>query len=281
MKTVALVDPFWSGHHSTYLKCFSEVLLQLGHRVVVLGSEPEALSRMVEFASRELRNNWHAIPYRWEPDPREHSRLGLRAVSIARIRQLARLLAQTEHAIAAPIDLVFFPLLDDFIGRYLTARDFDRCLDRPFSGIYFRPTHLRLGIRHSWLRRGPLNPDNALWSKHCAAVAVLDEGIAVRMSTRLGKPVVPFPDITDERCSPEQTDLEKTVREKANGRNIVGLIGSLDKRKGLLTLIQHAESMRTSLFFFWSLVKLLYHHLLRRRIVKLQTGWTVHPITRL
>lgn len=251
MQTIALVDPFWSGHHSTYLKRYSEALLQLGHRVIVFCPEPAALADLLDCALGQARDNWQAINYGWTPDPIKPSRLRLRAAALERLGRLAQLLSQIERALATPFDLVFFPLLDEFIGRYQTGFDFDYRLKRTFSGVYFRPGHLRLPVRYPSLRRGPLNPDAALESKFCRAVAVLDENVASRLSARLGgKLVLPFPDITDERVDALPTELEQNVRAKARGRKIIGLIGSLDKRKGLLTLIQHARALQTQPFFF-------------------------------
>ncbi len=248
MKTIALVDPFWTGHHATYLHFFSTALLQLGHRVVVLCPEPNMLG---DTLAGELvkSNNWHTISLRL-PEPSVNSRLSLRATARQRIEQIAQVLAETEDRLPSPIDLVFFCWLDEFSWHFLHGLDFDHLLGRRFSGLYFHPTHLRVPLRLAWLRRGPFNPDAVFRSSYCTSVAVLDEGITKALSRRLGKPVIDFPDITDERQSETPTALEIAIRTKARGRKVIGVLGSLDKRKGLLAIIQHAAMLQDQPILF-------------------------------
>ncbi len=251
MKTVALVDPLWTGHHPTYLRFFSQVLLQLGQQVIVFCREPAKLADMVRFSSEPQRKNWQAIPYAWSPERSGGSFWAARATSLRRLQELNRLLTEMERQTATGIDLVFFCLLDDFIGHLQTTCDFDRCFDKPYSGLYFLPFHLRLKLRYAWARRGPLNPDAALLSRHCRSVGVLDEGIALKLSQRVHhKPVVCFPDVTDEECSTAPTDFEIAIRAKANGRRIVGLFGWLGKHKGVLEFMQHVAALQGQPVFF-------------------------------
>jgi glycosyltransferase involved in cell wall biosynthesis len=155
---------------------------------------------------------------------------------------------------------VFFCLIDDFIAHLQTAFDFNRLLGRQFTGLYFRPFHLRVRPPYSWFRKGPFNPDAVLFSHYCRSVAVLDEGIAKMLSRRLNdKLVVCFPDVTDGEVSESPTDLEREVKYKAKGRRIVGLLGSLDRRKGLLTFIRHATEMKNEPIFFLIAGKIAEH----------------------
>jgi glycosyltransferase involved in cell wall biosynthesis len=76
-------------------------------------------------------------------------------------------------------------------------------------------------------------------------VAVLDEGIRSKLSKRLGgKSVVCFPDITEEECSDSPTAIENELQNRTKGRRVVGLLGSLDKRKGLLDFVRHVAVMK-------------------------------------
>jgi len=113
-------------------------------------------------------------------------------------------------------------------------------------------SHLRYPRRYAWARVGPMNPDHALSSKLCRGLAVLDEGCAPKLSNKLGgKPVFPFPDVAP-MDSPTNGSAPETsaVRAAAAGRTVIGLIGSLEKRKGLIDFIKLAEaSSQLNVFF--------------------------------
>jgi glycosyltransferase involved in cell wall biosynthesis len=250
LKMVALVDLSWEGHHSAYLRFFSEALLQLGCRVVAFCPEPELLTTML--ATQPEPGHWWAVRYTpsggFSPGA---SRLQARAHAFKRLEDLADLLAVTERTIHASIDLVFFCFIDSFLGHWQSAAKFASRLGRPFSGLYFHPVHLRARVPHMWLRRGFLSPDVVLGSPCCCAVAVLDEGIADKLSRRIGgKRVVSFPDPAVVTVSDTPSPLELQINEKAQGRKVIGLIGGLEKRKGLLDFIQHAAALEDQPLFF-------------------------------
>lgn len=254
MKTIALVDSYWGGHHPTYMEFFSEALLQLGHRVFVFCPEPEKLKSNLSVRLGKNLKDWHAVNYRLpSQSPIKLSRLETRTAALDRLKNLAQILTEVEQASKTLIDFVFFCYLDASIGQLQTKADFDNKLGRPFSGLYFHPAHLRMRIRYPWFRRGPLNPDAVLLSHYCRSVGVLDEGIIQKLSQRLGgKKVMVFPDITNEEWSESQTVLEKKLRSLAKGRKVVGLLGSLEKRRGLLTMIELAKEMKNHHLFFFA-----------------------------
>jgi glycosyltransferase involved in cell wall biosynthesis len=148
-------------------------------------------------------------------------------------------------------DLVFHTWLDNCITPGLTAALTDLVMPFRWSGLYFHPWYLRQNLRFARLRRGPLSTEAALRSRRCPAVAVLDEGIADRLHMRLaGKPVIVFPDPAD--ASPPDRDFlpAKDIRERAQGRTIIGLVGALAQRKGLLTLLEVARQAASEPWFF-------------------------------
>ncbi|MFN7557011.1 MAG: glycosyltransferase family 1 protein, partial [Microcystis sp.] len=61
MKTIALVDPLWGGHHPTYLKFFAKTLLELGHEVIVLCPAPEEVNQWIIGCCPELTNRLHCF----------------------------------------------------------------------------------------------------------------------------------------------------------------------------------------------------------------------------
>lgn len=76
-------------------------------------------------------------------------------------------------------------------------------------------------------------------SKRASSVAVLDAGVVGALRIKLqGKQAIAFPDFTDELPPSQHCLLAEEVKSKAKGRKIIGLLGGLSRRKGLLTLIR-------------------------------------------
>ena len=240
MTVVALVDPYWSGHHPMYVRLFSRALLDLGHAVVALCPNPDAVREQLG----DTGGAWRGVAFRFPEEP-IYYRLDPRARR-QQIRRLARLGAALDAVEAGPgptCDLVFLCYLDPFLGPGLSARSFARRLGRPFSGLYFQPWHLRMRTQWLWARVGPLDRDRVLRAPSCLAVGVLDEGIAGVLGRRLrGASVVCFPDLT-ESGSDAETPTVRMVREKARGRRVVGLVGSVDRRKGLVPIIHLCKEL--------------------------------------
>jgi glycosyltransferase involved in cell wall biosynthesis len=150
-------------------------------------------------------------------------------------------------------DFVFFSWLDNNLHVGVHPLILDRVFPYSWSGLYFNPVHLRTKLRWAALRRGPLAQTVALRSPRCRGVAILDEGIADSLQRQLGgKPVIVFPDFADEVAPATDYPLARQVQEHAAGRRVIGLLGTLQRRKGLLTLLEVAEhaDARDWLFVF-------------------------------
>ncbi|MFN6271296.1 MAG: glycosyltransferase family 1 protein [Microcystis sp.] len=251
MKTIALVDSIRGGHHPTYFKIFAKTLLELGHEVIALSPEPEEVSQWVASHCPELASNFHSFELH-EPSPSQFScrRLQARAMAVACWQRVAQSIQEISSKLGKAPDITFFAWLDTYLG--LIPAITDPIFPYPWSGLYFQPGYLRIPPKLRWMRHGILNPLSVLKSPHCPVVAVLDEGIADKLQQKLNKPVVVLTDITDE--SPPDMDFEivKKIRAKAAGRKIVGLLGSLDRRKGTLTLLEVSQQVSDRWFFVFA-----------------------------
>ena len=252
MKTIALVDPLWSGHHPTYLKFFAKTLLELGHEVIVLCPEPEEVNQWLISFCPELTNRLHCfelneplLPYfplrRWQ----------LRKLAIARWQQVAKIMEKIAVKLGKIPDLTFFALLDSYLGPYLTAATSDHIFPYPWSGLYFQPP-LRKTLKYQRIRRGILDPLAVLKSKHCPSVAVLDEGIADRLQGKIAKPVIAFPDFTDESSPDLDWQIVKDIAAKARGKRIISLLGSLSEYKGLPTFVELSRQVPEGWLFVFA-----------------------------
>jgi hypothetical protein len=85
---------------------------------------------------------------------------------------------------------------------------------------------------------------------NCQGVGVLDEDQQSQLQAQLKKRVITFPDVTDEVEPDINFFLASEIKHKARGRKIIGLIGSLNKRKGLLILIQASQKPHNDKYLF-------------------------------
>ena len=247
MKTVALICPALSGHHETYLRLFTQTLLAAGYQVAAFTPQPDQLATWVahtcpdQLPQLTVHNLAYTRQYR-VPGP-----LSILFDKLAWVRFIAKLVKAT----GLQPDLIFHTWLDNCITPGLTATLTDLFMPFRWTGLYFHPWYLRRDLRFASLRCGPFYTEAALHSRRCPAVAVLDEGIADRLQAKLhGKPVIVFPDPADasppDRTFPPVID----IRERAQGRIIVGLVGALAQRKGLLTLLETAQQAAAEPWFF-------------------------------
>ena len=251
MKSIVVVDPFWRGHHPTYMKLFSRVLLSLGHRVIAISPNPqEIMSDIKENAGGQV--DFEAFEVQEPMTPVIPTSRFQKMKSTLNLWNAAR--SSIENAVkitGRSPDLVFFAWLDSYLGNHLSHYLVDRYFPYPWSGLYFHPSHLRIGQRFSPIRKGPLDCDNILRSPKCRSVAVLDEGIASKLELKLRhKSVIVFPDVADD--SPVDLRYEDVVRinQLANERKKIGIIGGLAKRKGLLNLLNVAKCAQNENWFF-------------------------------
>lgn len=242
MKTIAIIDPFWRGHHPTYMKLFSRMLLSQGHQVAAITPNPRELTNSIKGAEGKQRD-FEAFEIQEPIGPPSMTRFQNMNAALNRWRAVRAAIEKAATSMGRSPDLVFFAWLDSYVGNHLSRYWIDRHFPYPWSGLYFHPRHLRLGQRFSPIRKGPLDVDDVLKSDTCRSVAVLDEGIAARLQTKLRKKsVIVFPDVVDDSPADPHYEVVDQIGRFANGRKKIGIIGGLTKRKGLLPLMKIAKN---------------------------------------
>lgn len=248
VKTVALVDPLWVGHHPMYFSQFTAAFLRLGAFVIGLCPEPgEAFAAartaaIGQFADFDKRVATYKLPGgkrswfrgRFEGDP-------LRTYQ--RWKRCADTLYEAEQSTGRRADLVFFPYLDSYL-RFLPFSAVPHLtIDRPWSGLYLRNHHFGEPPSPKRNLRLLAKGDALMRSRLCRGIGVLDERFIGPMERYLGSRVHAFPDVTDATLPARPYPLADEIRRKAAGRKIIGLIG-MERRKGLLNLMRVAEKAR-------------------------------------
>ncbi len=261
MKTIALIDPYQGGHHLAYLRLFSQALLQLNCRVMTFSYEPEGLGEWINCHCPGMVEQFHAFEMRpLQPSSipllgRVRSIPGIGPVPqftgiLGKWRQAANTIQAASNQVGYEPDLVFFDWLDSYFNHYLTHHFIDRVFPYSWSGLYFRPGHQRFGRRSLPFLKITL-PHHALArSRNCTAVGVVDEWIVDELQRELKTPIVAFPDFTDEAAPDLDYDVVHQIRDQARGRKIIGLVGALSKRKGIVTLLKTALNTQDKDWFF-------------------------------
>lgn len=252
MKSIALIDTLWDGHHSSYLKIFSKVALELGYQVTAFCPSPDEVRKWITLNCPEQVYLFHAFELR-EPEQSLFPVKQFRQMftTFARWQSTANAIRHASAKIGKTPDLVFFPYVDSYLGAYLTRHIIEQLFPYNWVGMYLQPRHLRIPQRFPYIRWGPLNPNEILKSYRCQAVAVLDEGIAEKLQSQInGKPVFVFPDFADESPPDPNFSIAQQIREKAGERKIVGLLGPQGKRKGFLTLLEATQKVVKENYFF-------------------------------
>ena len=278
MKTIALIDPDWVGHHPTFFKNYTRALLELGYRVLAFCPDPQdlhqwATSHIGDSLGKESKNL-----YIYKLVRPQDNNFGLR-LSYKLLRELDKKLIKlgidsyfkdilsletiqywrdASVALDKAVlelgekpDLVFFAMVDYYLSKWISPSQISQIFPYKWSGLYFNPTHLRVPKSKQGKVAGSWEPDNLLNSSLCQSVALLDEGVVEKLSQRItSKPIVFFPDITNEAEPDWEYDLVKELKEKAKGRKIIGVFGSLDIRKGILTMLLAAEQLKEKEYFF-------------------------------
>ncbi len=242
-KHIVVVDGLWVGHHPTYVKTFVKLLLRAGYQVSVCCPSPEEVSSWVNqtLTVETCRFRAHYFSER-EPKLWRHipSRIRHALLPLARWFHVSRSLKTCLSSSENP-DLVFFAWLDSYVYGYLPVALIDWKFPFLWSGVYFHPRHLRAlredGNPKKWRFAPPVN--FLAQSKRVSSIAVLDAGILGALRVKLhGKQAVVLPDFTDELPLSEDCPLAVEIRSRAKGRKIIGLLGGLSRRKGLITLIR-------------------------------------------
>ena len=246
-KQVALVDPLWTGHHPTYLQSLARVLLAEGHLPIILCPYPEEMASLLD---GDERQHTCVANYNWPLDKSiQYSRWSDRQIALQRLRHLTTTLSKEELKSGRRFDIVFLACMDLHVGNFQTRWDLDFHFSWPFSGILFSVRHLHKPVRFGILRKGPFDPDHVLSSRWCVGAGLLDEDMVAPLSRKLPEKLfLNWPDITDE-TSAGPTDLSQQVRSLARGRKVIGMLGSIAARKGMLELLATFRQLPADKFF--------------------------------
>ncbi len=245
-KTIVLIEFLMSGHHAGWLVQFAVSLLRAGFQVYCFCPDPEWMKSQIHALPPAMASRFRsgALAQAVFPDLRP-KQVRSSAEAFFRWRAAAKAI---RNAGCSP-DLVFFAMFDSLLGVGLTPSLVDGLFPFPWVGLYFHPRYERAG---PGAERQPFRrADFSLHATNCRGVAILDEGVADKMRRYMkSKPVSVLPDFVIPAEESPITGWISGIRDRAAGRTIVVAAGSLEKRKGISTLLRLSRREDAAEFFF-------------------------------
>ena len=250
-RCIVLIDGFDNGHHLTYLRLYAKTLLERGHTVIELLPNPDKVLPWFEKTCPNHLDRLFLTSYVHPSVQSPSWRLRSFFEPIMRWRYAAKAVRDALKRFDIPrVDLVHFMWLDDYIVGASRMAAFLLPWVFPFrwSGLFFHPWHLRIAGGET--RCDSVAAESVLRARNCIGVAVLDHGVAATLEQNVQRPVVAFPDATDEGVALHTPTCLAQIRERAKGRKIVGLLGHLSRRKGISTFLKASRECKNDDWLF-------------------------------
>jgi len=253
-RTIVLIEYSWSGHRPLFLTTFTKAILEIGCNVIVFCPNPSKLSEIIN-TSKLINDDVSFHAYKYELPERRQFRLlnfNFSSDNLTRLYYWRHLHVKIKQVVAETgltPNLVFFMFLEMYNMRNFFSQWIDYIFPYAWTGLWFQPYHYsNLHKKYQGMKHYPI-----LVSKNCTKVCILDEERKEDIERSLKKPATVLPDFSDRVLPEYNFPLIKTIQKVAKNRKIVGLFGSIDKRKGFLSLLRTAKKMEDTnkwLFLF-------------------------------
>ena len=242
---IVIFDYNIEGHHFTYVNLISQALHENGHNIVVMTSCLDLNKYKLNGKERTLIipiKNTPPLPIKWNFFTTRNYVINLWKYTANELKYAN---------IDVKNDIVFFPSIDEYISAYITLFKIQKYFKYKWTGLYVKSKYIREKQSYAFFRKGILNINHLLNLNNCINIAILDSGIINELTNRFPSKKFTFlPDIISED-SPDTSFIEyQKIVNLAMGRKIILLIGAIDKRKGIINLLQSAKKLDEKKYFF-------------------------------
>lgn len=231
---IAVVDCSVSGHRETYYKQFARTWASMGHEVFLFAPDGKGTEGFASFRQTAFRPLL-PLPVK-QPLKKKLTVLRNAFTRLQNLAILRQLLADVRP------DAVCFPCLDDMLPTLSPLWLLDRLLPYPWCGLFvqsMQPAYKRC--------RPDIRP--ALRSRNCIGLGVLNED-SIEALRPFQENIQLFPDFADLSVPDTSFPLLHIVRQRAGGRKIVSLLGSVNRRKGTDLLLRTIPLLPEDEYFF-------------------------------
>jgi hypothetical protein len=263
------------GHLDMYARLYSACLLDLGYRVVLLA---EHESGVVEWLAARKPNQANEFSFFLLNEPQDAASLAKRIARVWRVEGVSGIVRRlyyyagrpfvvvarrflrirsngfgfqpiverirvVQERLAAKPALVVFLYLDMMNDDRLGCRSLSNGLGSPWAGILFHPCCHSGGTGQA--------PETYFSCGNARGAAFLNPACVPEYARRF--PALRFaalPDVTEAEPSQGVPELVRRIRERASGRTIVLLAGSISPHKGVVEFIDVILRANPRIFFF-------------------------------
>jgi glycosyltransferase involved in cell wall biosynthesis len=246
-KNILLVDPPSDGHHTTYIAHIARALINNGCHVYCYHSNNAAVTEWLSTNSVDVSiftDCYKDCSLLFNEIRR--TRFNLIITQFKKWQAVKRCIASLEKQ-GVKIDYAFFSYIDSLYIPGFPEWMMNRFFCIPWSCLCFRPPHQR----QSLLKKIAADTYSILNSKNCTAIGLLEENLMDEKYRLL--PLHKkffFPDFCDVSVLDGASAFVDKIKKRANGRPVVGTIGSISKRKGIIPLLKCAQSLAGDTCFF-------------------------------
>lgn len=249
-KIIFIVDPLSDGHHTLFVTHIAGALISNGYVVSSFHPNDDEVKKWLKDNNYPF-GKFHSL-YKDTGalfTEKKRNRFEYVINQIKKWFDLRNVIKKAKKR-GIKIDLVFFLYVDTYYVPVIRQWMIDLIFPYKWVSLCLRPPH----ENSSRIREIFLNTFSIFSSKRCKAIGVLEEELVFNSSCKLNfkKKFLLFPDFTDTELCKDNYSLVEEIKTKACGRRIIGTLGSLSKRKGMLKLLNTAEEMKNEpcLFVF-------------------------------
>lgn len=240
---IIVYDPFIEGHHAFYTLQLADKLAD-NSKVFVLSPSIDVMTRRAKEARIDAeRLNFIDVSlftkgYEISDDFNFHPKLE----KFAALEFWRRVLKVRQKVAPKNPAFLFFPYMDLFLPQEVHSNFIDEFQETRWGGVLFHP---------GWTRRPNQFPPKLLESKNLHFIALLDKYSETRIrNSTVEDPyfflktknveIATIPDFADLTRGTVAAHFHhsKEILARAKGRRIISLLGSIEKRKGLLKFLQ-------------------------------------------
>jgi hypothetical protein len=245
---ILLITPVAEGERHSYTASLAKSFFDLGHEVIHFSQNYEKLKRIDQSTPAFAKKSKYLSSIYFKFSKYGIKQWKIRQGALINWQFLFKHINNLRKDSKNP-DLLFFESLDASVGHYVTKRLINKKLNVPFSGILVCPENTRL-MTKSYFRRGPFDPYNILKSKWCTSIGVVIEEAIPVLAMLVHKPVIVLPDIVSIPEPVQDNSLGELIRNRAGSRFVIGIWGSLAKRKGISEFLQMSIKEPAEKYFF-------------------------------
>jgi glycosyltransferase involved in cell wall biosynthesis len=249
--TLILIEANWSGHHAEWFNHFVSAALILGWNVLTICPRPEEVTIPINMEHR-------VIAWRYVSGRCGVSRLPGKTSNIVYwwnvSRNIKRSIIEARQRGWGNFRIFYTSMYDELFRWFPLG---ERFLKIPWAGIYMNSHSFYLEGSRSKIDR----PERLFKNRRALGVALLDETIVSKFQKRApGLKVVACPDFSDPTFSSIAPKQVRRIKEFAGERKIVGLMGHLIPRKGIIELLHAAEQLESDPICFLLVGELPEYH---------------------